>query len=92
MNEVGRTVQRVNQPAILLVGVSSAPLFSNKTCLGKQLPQTGYYSSFRFLVDIRHIIVCVLLLNPLTAELLPLLTDKSPRGYSQFTHLQSQFG
>ena len=77
MNEIGRPVQRVHNPAVGFVAVGRRAFLRNEPGFGQQCRECGNDLLFRFLVYIGYIVVRMFLFHALKAEVLPLFLQKS---------------
>ena len=95
VDEVRRTVQRVDHPSTSLLILQTShiiplrrPLFGDEPRLGQQSTQRLDYELFRTLVHIRHIVVGMLALHLLHGEARAFLFNISPSLAGYITHLK----
>ena len=88
---VGGPIQRVYQPAIVFVSQAAAAFFGDEACFGKQGGELGDQPFFRFLVDIRYVIVSTFFFYTCTVELTPFFFQESPGFAGYLLYLGTKF-
>ncbi len=68
MNEICRTIQGVNYPAISFIGHTRTSFFCNETGFRQQSMQLFYDTPFRLLVNVGNIVMSSFVLYAFTPE------------------------
>ena len=79
MDEIGRSVQRVHDPAVGFVAICCRAFLRDEPGFGQEDSERSHDSFFRFFVYVRHVVVRVFLFYAFGAEVLPFFFQEASR-------------